>query len=438
MLESSQINTRLRKVGYRLGNAFTMKNAGNVFLVLGFLFLVFVPNLQKAIFGGVEIISESSRISAALLASLFGLLVQVKQVQEDIKGHIDARLPAVVNFVGDSDKAYRKIRDAIGSVRNVKSTVVAMETADYSGESLQLISEIYRAWLLNRYDGDWIDVVSPSVVFSGRYQEIDVNPAEINGAHLVKVLRHGTPMVNFMIMEHEDKEEVYFGWLPGSKWSPIFHSDNVKTVLVFKRYFEALEGHRLWGDAIAVDYAAKRTNSRIAGGDLVDKIGSWSTLSIRNERIETYGFFNIAIKANKPYKNRPSGLTLRGVVLDGDLKVVDEIKHNPDQIAHYTNKMFIEYGRPGASRGGFCFYEFTKPRDSENTYDDNVDGFFIDEGESARNVILGFRSSAKLDAFPATDRAGRARNTIEVLLKQKRITKQQYEVALARITSAQN
>ncbi|GAA6176986.1 hypothetical protein [Sulfitobacter pacificus] len=302
---------------------------------------------------------------------------------------------------------------------------------------MALVVGTYEKWLTNGIDGDWIDIVSPAQLFSERYSEIKVPKSRISGRHIVKVLRHSTPIINFIILERSPSDrEVYFGWVSGVTGVPVFKSSDEITIRTFEKYFKSLERHRLWGDPTSVDYTNRKLGGQITRSDLVDKLGNWVTLSIRDGKVHTFGFFKIELSDGRINPEDSGYLEIFGEVFTEELRFQSEINHGKQHIAHYTNKVFIEYGNEPKIRIGFCFYEFSNSSRRAGLQAEHIDGFFIDERDTVRNDILGFKVGKDFDFEDTTSRKKLAQKTLKVLLDQRRLSQTVFDDAIEKIKSS--
>lgn len=432
---AKKVNSKTKKLQRRKRTL----QIGNYFLFgSSFLTLTIIPWLAEMLNVTIE---DGIRLSVALLAAITGLVIQQYLNKEDIAGAIEnIKNDTKIEYAGPSTEVLPRIARKMKHAVDVKNTFVGIDEYDYDERNGAEISQIYTSWLENGKEGTWTDIVGPAQLFSGRYEQISVRKKKIHGTHEIKILRHSTPIVNFTIIEYEeDDTEVFFGWMAGSRNSNIFLSSDRHAVKIFSKYFEKLENHRLWGPPIEVNYSAQK-HKRLRRNDLVDKIGNWMTISIREGTIVTYGFFTIEI-TKKPTSMGRSGIVfIDGLLLDRSLNFIEDINHGQEHISHYTNKMFIEYGNSNTGRKGFCFYEFEQginnPAPEPDPESGYVGGFFIDQGSSIRNDILGFKTtlfSPTSDPFPKFEAAI---YTLETLRKQSRITEAQYLDAYSKIEAA--
>lgn len=405
-----------------------------LYIISGILIFLF-PKVQIFIFGSVQI-DESSRLSIAMLMALIAITAQLRINKETMADEVRKYFEStVVASVGDSRDAIRILKSKIRRAVNVRNTFIGIHDAEDDVNYQVGICSLYAEWIGNPNSKEWIDISGPAQLFSERYKNIKVNRSRIYGTHIIKILRHSTPIVNFVIFEYgKNDKEVFFGWISGTSRSAIFSSSHPETVKVFERYFRALERHRLWGKQIVVDYNAKSPSNRVGQrGDLVDKIGKWLTISVRDGEIKTFGFFEIDISKHGVSGQRAGTISINGYILTQDLTFFGDIKHGEDEIAHYANKIFIEYGNAKKSRTGFCFYEFIRNLADSRVEANQLEGFFIDENDSTRNDIFGFKVENELDLYDQNNNRQYALRVLDGLLRGRKIDQSQYDEALLKV-----
>lgn len=386
--------------------------------------------------------SKLTSVSEALQRSVpeleNSILTNLSEQKNSILGKITEQQEAQkVAHVGTSLDAFDLIEAEIVNA----TSVVRTDLGSYSPDGKSRIAtvnnrwvEIYNKWLSLKSADSWTDIVGPSRLFTGLYT--DIKPTkDIKAAHNIIVLRHSTPIINFIKLTlPNEREVIYFGWIDGRKGEPIFRSEDKDTIKVFNRQLEKLTSHRTWGDTISVEYKYSSLVKRLGRGYLVDKLGSWVTLSVRKGKIETYGFFEISITKEKVPGQRPGQLIFKGNVFDRDLKPRAHIRHSEREVAHYANRVFIEYTDFANQNSGHCFYEFNSTGLDEIDSDE-IRGFFIDEDDDTRSFIYGFRADiiqnvATLDAKEFYEqRAVAAQQVLDGLLKKGQITQLQYDDA---------
>lgn len=408
-----------------------LQYANYLLFFLSFLLLTFIPWAAASFWNPIP---DGVRLSLALLAAITGLVIQQYLNKEDITAAIESvKKETSIEYVGSSSEVLPRIAKKVRHAANVRNTFVGIDEYDYTKSNDDIVYEIYKTWLENDYDGKWVDIVGPAQLFSGRYEKISASKAKMSGSHEVKILRHSTPIVNFIILEYPNEEsDVFFGWMTGSKDSKIFYSPDKHAVAVFKSYFRRLEKHRLWGEPIRIDYKSKK-NKRLQRNDLVDKIGNWVTLSVKDGEIETYGFFTIGITRKPTSFSRSGIIFLNGLLVDSRMNYLNDIDHGREHISHYTNKMFIEYGAANKGRQGFCFYEFEQNVHNEEVEGSHVSGFYVNHGGTSISEILGFKTAVFEPLSEDFNRSDAAKYTLENLKLQKRISEEQFNIAIEKI-----
>lgn len=407
---------------------FTWRNASILSYLLSILFLTVIPGtcvLIEGCGGAPNFALIQVGVGCGFAAIALQLVNYRNSMSDDIKLLGKQKY---LRYVGSSDKALIEIQSIVSKYPIVRNTLVGLPD-----RRLSQIVDIYERWLktsaaLDKSDDErlWDDIASPAQIYSKRYTSIKFQSVKQNFAHRIRVLRHSTPIINFILLEEDSgRRIVYFGWVSNARNPKIFCSTDDQVTLGFYRYFEILSNYRSWGEPIVVDYSARVPAQRIARGDLVDKTGSWLTLSISDGVVATYGFFDIEIETRNVSPTQNGTLKVHGSLYDSRMNFIDDIRHDGGRVTHYQNRILIEYGDITNPARGFCFYEFLKDVGNLNIEASQIRGFYIDEDQEKRNHIVG----VKVDTVPDLSNKGElfdaAKHLLENLHLKGRITRDQ-------------
>ncbi|WP_226550418.1 hypothetical protein [Celeribacter naphthalenivorans] len=173
----------------------------------------------------------------------------------------------------------------------------------------------------------------------------------------------------------------------------MYRSSSVELVRFYEELFDILWKRKTWGEPIFTSFSKGKENLLNAHNNLVDKIGVWINTSLQNDQIHTYGLYQISIVDTAEGQR---AFEISGYTFDQELEVIEIAHHEQHQIAHYENKMLIEYGLgEPEGRGGFCFYEF---RESHSEI--RLTGFFSNERSGIAHILNGRKISSPKEGFP--------------------------------------
>lgn len=264
---------------------------------------------------------------------------------------------------------------------------------------------VYNEWLKGSAGDEWLDIVSPEEIFDDRFRLIG-EKTRVSGRkqHTVHVLKHQNTCPNFVLLEYPSGDkEVFWGWVsskhadPNSEVPFVFRSSESELVAYYHELFDVLWDKKCWGNEIVNEYKAGSKKPSPASNQVVDKVGRWATISVFQQRWLTFGIYDIYVETNQKGQR---GFEMSGVTCDQKLRVYAKDHHYRNEIAHYENRMFIEFGRKeGLEKRGVCFYIFSGDGGKW------INGFYSDDGTEQRHSIFGIKvdDDQKLDSYDIGD-----------------------------------
>lgn len=281
------------------------------------------------------------------------------------------------------EDAIRRIQIAVSTADFVFNTNVNI--VDPRSSRGYSIATAYKGMLLGNPTRQWHDIIGIGEVFSDRYKNLDLDE-HADGILLVTVLRHASPIINFIIISHHGYDEIYLGWV---SWRPstndkVFYSRNTDLINLFKGYFGILVDNYGWFNE-ADKKTLRITKSRpiSAERDIADKRGTWITSLTEDGIIIKYGVIHIDF---------PQGhISVHAHIYDDKFHIISETPHEKYKIAHYKNEIYFRYEESCAVNGiyekisGFCYYNVTR---LERTI---VNGFTLSDQDNKKRPIKGVK-----------------------------------------------
>lgn len=374
-----------------------LDNASTIHTILSILFYFIFARIINDLLKSKEIAPLSSDTILAITFgfSLVGFTITQKRNKADTeKAILSIRDALKAKRIKTSQAADEAIKRRIQHAVNVKTTYFPNSNKrDDEQISNPINREMYEKWLTGERGKEWKEIVTPEEIFDPRYTNLGENISVAGKKnHYIHVLRHKNTSPNFALLDYGDgNQEVFWGWISSrhdnerSRTPYVFLSSEPELTSFFEELFEVLWDRKTWGREIHAVYQQTPKRGLKIQNDIVDKAGVWANMSIKNGSICTFGLYKIEVKTG-PKNER--GFLVNGYTFDHKFRIIEKPEHKSSQIAHYENKMFIEYGSKRRSAPqGYCFYEFQEPPESILT------GFFSDHDSEERSNLVGRKVS---------------------------------------------
>lgn len=297
-----------------------------------------------------------------------------------------------VESLGSIPSAMHQLAKEIASADWVMNLHVGRYIEDSDETMSPLIVRSYCDWLGNPSKGEWIDIVGLPELFSDRYRSIHVEKK--TGSHGIFVLRHSTPMLNFLILGNGNQKKVFWGWIPEYQKSIsmyfLYSSNDRRVIRVFEEYFEYLKRNKCWNKPNApfeIDFTKKTEQERYATVDVVNKRGVWTTIGVQGKSEEqlkpvTIGFVVFDI-------DKEGRLTVKPIIYDAASGAREEpTGRDHREISHYQNDVYVSYELEDTT-SGICHYRFERGDDGAEF----LIGTFINRKNGQRCSLIGTKKS---------------------------------------------
>ncbi len=253
------------------------------------------------------------------------------------------------------------------------------------------IVDFYEKFFENK-GGKWIDAVGMNELSGPRFKALK-RPKRESSRHMIFLMRHSMPVINFTLIKYEDKsfpQEVIFGWQYAEANSSdfLFKSDDQEIIEAFSDYFDALHKYAL--DEFDVDYTVTDQNKAarlVKNSNVVDRSGCWITIGYKGDRVNSIACFDLNFKRHQAYIFGQA-LWIDGLKNGDKYLGIEEMAHSDGKVSYTDNKVFLEYGGKGVNRWGICVYNFKKQHGEER-----VVGYLQEDGSPDRVQLIGFKAN---------------------------------------------
>lgn len=297
------------------------------------------------------------------------------------------------------------LAERMSNAVHVKNTFIGSGHPTNSIEAVDpSILSLYHSFFQNK-GKTWLDAISVNELSGPRFKQIS-NKGFKGGRHVLQLVRHNIPVLNFTIIEYDDDnytKELIFGWQYSTTSNNryLYHTTEPHLISLFEGYFEALLGYRL--DEIIVDYSAKKPAKRVINAKrFVDKAGRWLTLGFVDGKVISVaaidigfighqGTINGRVYWHKDFSCSPS----KQAQSASRNTTHEEISHQGNKVSYTDSKMFIEYRDKITERKGVCVYVFGRNQNQER-----ISGYFQDDESDKRVQIIGLKLYEDIETTP--------------------------------------